>query len=384
MKLEQGEPTVLEAYTPQGRTPAYPWIGLLLGTGIAVLVGYPLVMVVNNVYVHLSAGVPLKVAKAILRGFNFRLWPLILFYALSGALAGLLLGRIFQRLRENRLRLDNLHHEFELQVTTLRHHYKNLALGIQGFSNRIKRKMASLEEHFRSCAREDCITYGQFYQEFDSLQKSVAILEEASQRLTHTLGQELLFLRALTSDSPAAGPRDLYPFLVHCVQELLGLRFREKPLRVEINGDPVEECRDSLILTFDPHIMEVILQNVLTNAMKNGDHIQVRVKEGDAKIWVEVEDNGPGMDVAQLRRQLRAASRRQDAESTHLGLKVSLHLLEKCQGRLMALSQPGAGALFIIEIPKRAPYLKDSLQDWEKGEEKGPPGESPGPETQGS
>jgi signal transduction histidine kinase len=32
---------------------------------------------------------------------------------------------------------------------------------------------------------------------------------------------------------------------------------------------------------------------------------------------------------------------------------VSLHLLEKSQGRLMALSQPGDGATFMVEIPKR-------------------------------
>jgi len=354
MQLEQGEPTVLEAYIPQGRNPAYPWIGLLLGAMAAILIGYPLVLLINSLHAHFAVGSSFKALKVVVMGFKPRLWPLILLYGLSGGLVGMVLGIIFQRLQENRQRLDNMHHEFELQVTTLRHHYKNLALGIQGFSNRIKRKMTSLEEHFRSCAREDCITYGQFYQDFDALQQSVAILEQASQRLTHTLGQELLFLRALTSDSPAIEPRDLYPFLVHCVQELLDLRFREKHLRVDLNGLPLEECQDSLVVPFDPHIMEVILQNVLSNAMKNGDHIQIRVKERDAKIWVEVEDNGEGLNVEELKQKLMSASRRQDAESTHLGLKVSVHLLEKCQGRLLAQSQPGSGALFIIELTRRS------------------------------
>jgi signal transduction histidine kinase len=213
--------------------------------------------------------------------------------------------------------------------------------------------MSSLEEHFNSCAREECLTFGKFYQDFESLQQSVAILEETSQRLTHTLSQELLFLKALTSDSPVVEPQDLYPFLEHCVQDLLELRFRDKQLRVEINGLPLGENPDSLILPFDPHIMEVILQNILTNAMKKGDHIQIRVKDKNEKVRVEVQDNGPGLDLAELQRQLMVASRRPDAESTHLGLKVSLHLLEKSQGRLMALSQPGDGATFMVEIPKR-------------------------------
>jgi signal transduction histidine kinase len=58
------------------------------------------------------------------------------------------------------------------------------------------------------------------------------------------------------------------------------------------------------------------------------------------------------MDIGELKRQMRQANRRGDLESTYLGLKVSVHLLEKCQGRMLALSEPGAGAIFIVEIPR--------------------------------
>jgi signal transduction histidine kinase len=352
MNAQQGEPTVLKAFVPRGHPMAYLWIGLLIGAGVTLLVAYPLVLVINLIHDHFAFGVPLDIPRAIGQGLKPRLWPFIVLSGIGGGLTGAILGRIFQRIRENRLRLDNLHHEFELQVTTLRHHYKNLALGIQGFSNRIRKKMDSLEEHFQSCAREECLTYGQFYQDFDALQQSVAVLEETSQRLTHTLGQELLFLRALTGNNPALEPRDFYPFLENCIQDLLGLRFRDKDLRVEINGLPLGAPQESLILAFDPHIMEVILQNLLTNAMKSGDHIQVRVKDENHKVCVEVEDNGQGMDIKELQRQLKVPSRRRDVESTHLGLKVSLHLLEKCHGRLLARSQPGNGAAFIVELPR--------------------------------
>ena len=352
MNDRQGEPTVLKPFIPRGHPLAYLWVGVLIGAGAALLVAYPLILVINLIHDHLTFGVPFDLTHALSQGLKPRRWPYLIISGLGGALIGGALGRILQRIRENRLRLDNLHHEFEIQVTTLRHHYKNLALGIQGFANRIKRKMACLEEHFKACARQECLTYGQFYRDFDSLQQSVAILEEASERLNHTLGQELLFLRALTSNNPALEPRDFYPFLQKCVQDLLALRFRDKDLRVDINGLPLGEVHESLILAFDPHIMEVILQNLLTNAMKNGNHIQIRVREGPPKVQVEVEDNGPGMDLKDLQRQLQAPGRPRDAESTHLGLKVSLHLLEKCQGRLLALCQPGKGATFIVEFPR--------------------------------
>jgi signal transduction histidine kinase len=367
MNDQQGEPTVLKAFVPKGHPVAYLWLGFLIGAGVALLVAYPSILVINLIHDHFAFGRPLDITRALGQGLKPRWWPYMVLSGLGGALTGATLGRILQRIRENRLRLDNLHHEFELQVTTLRHHYKNLALGIQGFANRIKRKMVNLEEHFKSCAREECLTYGQFYQDFDSLQQSVAVLEEASQRLSHTLSQELLFLRALTSNNPALEPRDFYPFLQTCVQDLLALRFREKDLRVDINGVPLGENHESLILTFDPHIMEVILQNLLTNAMKNGDHIQIRVNDDNQTVRVEVEDNGPGMDIKDLQRQLKAPSRRRDAESTHLGLKVSLHLLEKCQGRLLALCQPGKGAIFIVEIPKWTVTQKTAPQEQTQG-----------------
>jgi len=353
MTPEKPSPTVLKVHRPRDRTPAYPWIGLFSGVIVTVFLAYPLILLLNGLHAHFSAGASLKALKLILKGFSPPMWPLLILYGLIGGISGMVLGFLFRRLQENRLRLDNLHHEFEIQVTTLRHHYKNLALGIQGFAQRIRRKMAGLEEHFHICAREECLNFGKFYQDFDALQQSVAILEEASGRLTHTLGQELLFLRALTSEFPHSSPQDLYPFLVHCISDLLGLRFRERHILVEINGQPFERCQERLWVAFDPHILEVVFQNLLSNAMKNGDHIQVRVTEENNRILVEVADNGPGFEVSHLQQQLLTAAPRQDEESTHLGIRVSLHLLEKCQGRLLVQSRPGEGARFIVELPKR-------------------------------
>jgi len=277
---------------------------------------------------------------------------MIVTYGVLGGLFGAFLGRIAQHLKENHLRLDTLHQEFELQVATLRHHYKNLAIGIHGFSSRIRRKLAGLEEQFRVCVRDNCANYNGIHKEFEILAHSAEILEEAAQRLTHVLGQELLFLKALTTGSLTWSPRDFYPFLVHCVQDLQGLRFREKEVRVEINGQPLEKCRDSLVFSFEPYTLEVILQNILANAMKAGDLLRLRVSDDEKWVRVEVHDNGPGVDIETLKLNLLTPGERRETESTHLGLRVSLHLLEKSGGRLSAWSPPEGGAAFIVEIPK--------------------------------
>ncbi len=353
MNPEEISPVVLEAPIRRERTWFYPWLGLLFGVLLGIFIGHPLSMLVHGIYNFIHSGTPLNISGAVLHSFHWQMWPMMLIFAAFGGIVWGFIGLILQRLRESRLRLDTLHQEFELQVATLRHHYKNLAIGIHGFSSRIKKNLIRLDKTLRDCLAEgDHPSYEGLYPQLESLNNSVTILEDASQRLTHTLEQELLFLKALTSNALSPVPRDFYPFLIHCVDDLLGLRFREKEIRVEINGHPLENCQESLTFPFEPHTMEVILQNVLANAMRYGDHINLKVTDGGDRLRLEVGDNGPGMDIQELKRHLVTSWDQREAESTHLGLRVSIHLLAKIGGRLTAWSRPGEGAIFVIEFPK--------------------------------
>jgi signal transduction histidine kinase len=346
--FEAQKPVLLEpARGPQKAGPL-PWLGLLWGAVVGFLVVHPISMLVRAAHDAIYAGAPLNLWPALVHSFHTEMWPMMLLYSLLGALVGAVLGLVLKRLRENRQRLDIMHQEFELQVATLRHHYKNLAIGIQGFSGRIRRKLNDLEKRLHQCAIED----EPLHQECEALSHNVEILEETSQRLTRTLGQELMFLRALTSESLAMRAMDIYPLLVSAVQDLQGLRFRDKDIQVEIDGQSPEDCTGSLRFAFEPYSMEVILQNILSNSMKFGDHIEVKVREGDGWVQIGIKDNGPGLEVEKLRDRLLTPTDRQTAESTHLGLKVSLHLIHKSGGRLLVRSQPGVGAEFIIELPQ--------------------------------
>jgi len=98
--------------------------------------------------------------------------------------------------------------------------------------------------------------------------------------------------------------------------------------------------------------MEVILENLLSNAMKYGDHIHVNVADNAGTVQVAILDNGEEFDVDELRQLLRVPRDRRELGSTQLGLGVTLHLLEKCGGRLLVSSQPGIGSNFTLEFPK--------------------------------
>jgi signal transduction histidine kinase len=121
---------------------------------------------------------------------------------------------------------------------------------------------------------------------------------------------------------------------------------------VEVNGRPYEEARASLLLNFEPVTLEVILGNLLSNAMKYGDRIQVNVAEMAGAVQIAILDNGSGFEVEKLRELLIVPRDRRDRGSTQLGLRVTLHLLEKCGGRLLVASKPGIGSNFTLEFPK--------------------------------
>lgn len=357
MKDEPIIPVVLKAPVRKENTWVYPWLGVALGIAVGIFIGHPLAMLAYDFHECLMTGATCDVTGALFQSFQWHMWPMLLLFSLFGGISWGILGFVLKYLRESRLRLDTLHQEFEFQVATLRHHYKNLAIGIHGFSGRIKRKITHLDEVFLHCLSKgncpDCPPYEELHPEIESLNRSFTILENAAQRLTHTLGEEVLFLRALTSDSLTPTPRDFYPFLIHCIEDLKGMRFRDKEIRVEINGCTCEEFQDSMVFSFEPYTMEVILQNIIGNAMKYADQLQIRVLEESNKVVVNVQDNGPGLDMETLSQHLLIPGDQREAESTHLGIKVTLHLLEKIGGRLLVWSRPGKGAIFIIEIPKR-------------------------------
>ena len=45
--------------------------------------------------------------------------------------------------------------------------------------------------------------------------------------------------------------------------------------------------------------MEIILQNILSNAMKAGDHVRIAVEQTKERVRVMVRDNGPGLGIGE-------------------------------------------------------------------------------------
>jgi signal transduction histidine kinase len=342
----------LELPRPLSSSKLYPVLGLLLGAAAGIFIGHPLAMVALNVQEYMHNRAPLELSYRILHSFSPRMWPMLTLYILSGAFFGAGFGIIYQKLVENRRHIEQLHQEFELQVASLRHHYKNMTIGIQGFSQRIKRKITELTRELAQCHAPECSLDNCFCRNIPALERDVNNLVGTTRRLNDALGKELTFLKVLTGSNLVPQPRNVYPILVGAIQDLLGLRFRDKQIEVLVNGQPYETCQDSSVFNFDLAAMQVILENILSNAIKYGNQVQVVTKETNDKVAISIIDNGPGFEVSELKKQFLSLSEGREPESTKLGLKVSLHLLEKCGGAMYVSSKPGAGSTFTLEFPR--------------------------------
>ncbi len=70
------------------------------------------------------------------------------------------------------------------------------------------------------------------------------------------------------------------------------------------------------------------------------------------EVWVRIRDNGPGIDAEGLQKMF-SPFYTSKANGSGLGLAISRKLIEAHQGTLAASSQPGAGAEFLLTLPKR-------------------------------
>jgi two-component system, OmpR family, phosphate regulon sensor histidine kinase PhoR len=104
--------------------------------------------------------------------------------------------------------------------------------------------------------------------------------------------------------------------------------------------------------------LQQVLVNLIDNAIKyGGDRVEIRADSANGVVRILVADAGPGIGPADRERIFekfyRADPQLTRAPSgTGLGLYISRELTERMGGRLDLSPEPGAGATFVVELPK--------------------------------
>jgi two-component system sensor histidine kinase MtrB len=134
----------------------------------------------------------------------------------------------------------------------------------------------------------------------------------------------------------------------------------------------------------DPRRLDVILANLIGNALKHGGSpVRVSVRLEDDELVIAVRDHGPGIPEDVLPhvfdRFYKASASRPRSEGSGLGLSIALENARFHGGGITAANSPEGGAVFTLRLPRDASALTE-----EPGAENGEKSEGAGPEETAS
>jgi len=118
----------------------------------------------------------------------------------------------------------------------------------------------------------------------------------------------------------------------------------------------------------DPRRLDVILANLIGNALKHGGSpVRVSVRESEEEIVIQVRDHGPGIPEDVLPhvfdRFYKASASRPRSEGSGLGLSIALNNAHIHGGDITAANHPEGGAVFTLRLPRDASALAAQAED---------------------
>jgi len=164
----------------------------------------------------------------------------------------------------------------------------------------------------------------------------LSLIESGQVVLTH----EKIDLRALAGE----------------ISEELRATARERDVSIRIEGS------DGVTVEGDRRRLGQILRNLLDNAVKfspAGGSVRIRIDRRDGKPSLAVEDDGPGIPLAEQDRIFQRfyqvdRSRSKVRPGTGLGLAIVKHLTQLHGAEVTVTSQPGRGSAFRVTFRREA------------------------------
>lgn len=132
------------------------------------------------------------------------------------------------------------------------------------------------------------------------------------------------------------------------------LQFEDVWERKNIEFDA--EMEEQAFIKADPALMELVWNNLLSNALKftaPGGKVCLEQRSTMGKIQIAVTDTGCGMDEETIKHifdKFYQGDTSHAAEGNGLGLALVKRILELCDGNIQVTSEKGAGTAFIVEL----------------------------------
>ncbi len=187
-------------------------------------------------------------------------------------------------------------------------------------------------------------------------QKEISSKIQSSLRVMGELLDALLDISKLESGSVTPAKKD---FSMSAFMDTLVVDNEPAAL---VKGLTFKCSADSCTVHSDPALLQRIVENFITNAIRYTDtgSVEVRCKEHDGCARIEVKDSGVGMPEEALDTsfeeyfQLDNPARNRQ-KGLGLGLSIVKHLAHLLDHRLSVTSVPGKGSTFAVEVPLGEP-----------------------------
>ena len=127
---------------------------------------------------------------------------------------------------------------------------------------------------------------------------------------------------------------------------------REKDLRLEM------DVPDKALATTDRELVNLILQNLLGNAIKYSKRGVIQIAARNGGLWkISIKDHGPGIAADKLASLFQTFTRgdTHGQAGTGLGLSIARQAADLLSARLWAESKIGEGSTFHLELPAQLP-----------------------------
>jgi two-component system sensor histidine kinase MtrB len=124
------------------------------------------------------------------------------------------------------------------------------------------------------------------------------------------------------------------------------------------------DAERGMMVRLDPRRLDVILANLIGNALKHGGSpVRVSVRTDLDHLVVEVRDHGPGIPEDVLPhvfdRFYKASASRPRSEGSGLGLSIAMENAHIHGGDITAANVPDGGAVFVLRLPRQGSETAD-------------------------
>jgi|GEM_PF-4450947 len=128
-----------------------------------------------------------------------------------------------------------------------------------------------------------------------------------------------------------------------------------------------------VIMDFDPDVIQKIISNLLTNAIKfshEDSKVVINTKRDAEDFYIEIQDEGQGIlpqDLPHVFDRFYQVDKISRA-GTGVGLALTKELVEQLDGQILVQSEPGTGSVFKVSLPiqNEAPMMLSPSMHREK------------------